>query len=299
MLPFLVLLSSASAATAAVISERVNIIPRVQQPSQPLINDACFNPVNRMDGESVFDCPRKVEVKEDGTCPMHWNEEDLPRCAGYCEVRLSYSYGREQPFDTSRCGQGDCGLSAETSATVTKSFSFTLGIESQAGLAVSLGATWGWSESKGTTTGLSREKPDKNKDNCGYWTFVPYYVSSCGTLTHGDLKTRSVGGPRNSCENVVTTHNVCTTSLWKNKDGNIGGVPIFVATECKTQKPLPFCKQDPIFLKQGVAQDASVYNEFLEAHFDNDPSKDILGTALAMCDQGKWPPGFNETGQVY
>lgn len=49
MLLSFALLSSISAASAAVIAERVAITPRVEQPDQPLVNDACFNPVNRPD----------------------------------------------------------------------------------------------------------------------------------------------------------------------------------------------------------------------------------------------------------
>ncbi len=53
---------------------------------------------------------------------------------------------------------------------------------------------------------------------------------------------------------------------------------------------MPFCKQDEVYLKMGVSFDESVYLDYLSAHWDNDLSKDILGTAAHQCEKyNNWP----------
>jgi hypothetical protein len=39
------------------------------------------------------------------------------------------------------------------------------------------GASWTWSNSQSKSTGIRLDKPDGNKNDCGYWTFVPYFVT--------------------------------------------------------------------------------------------------------------------------
>jgi hypothetical protein len=113
-------------------------------------------------------------------------------------------------------------------------------------------------------------------------------ISSCGTMTEGDYSVNVVGD--RSCHNIKTTQNFCQTTVWKNKNGNAGGVALFVAIDCDKGTPLGFCKQDPVYLKPGVARDPSVNANFVDAHFDKDPSKAILGTATAACERNQWPP---------
>jgi hypothetical protein len=117
---------------------------------------------------------------------------------------------------------------------------------------------------------------------------VDLSISSCGTITKGDFTENTVG--TRSCRNVETTQNFCQTTVWKNENGNAGGVALFVTIDCDKGTPLGFCKQDPIYLKRGVARDPSVNANFVYAHFDEDPSKAILGTALAECQEDQWPP---------
>lgn len=42
-------------------------------------------------------------------------------------------------------------------------------------------------------------------------------------------------------------------------NGSVGGVAVFVVVECTTRKPLAFSKQDPTFLKKGVADNLRVF----------------------------------------
>jgi hypothetical protein len=89
---------------------------------------------------------------------------------------------------------------------------------------------------------------------------------------------------------VHTTGNWCQTTQWKNKDGSAGGVALFVATDCDKGTPLAFCKQNPKYLKEGVADDPKVFADYRLAHRDNDMSKEILGSAQVQCEKGNWPP---------
>lgn len=41
----------------------------------------------------------------------------------------------------------------------------------------SAGATWGYSDTKTTATANQNTKPKNADGKCGYWTFVPYYVT--------------------------------------------------------------------------------------------------------------------------
>jgi hypothetical protein len=118
---------------------------------------------------------------------------NLYQCLAYCEVRQVYFYGNEQPFDQSSCGQGACALSETSTAEVSQSFAFNFGVAKRDTVLVSrdgekpsesslknifnAGATWTWSNSQSKATAIRLDKPEKNKNDCGYWTFVPYFVT--------------------------------------------------------------------------------------------------------------------------
>lgn len=116
MLLFLTL-SYITASIAATIAGRngvgvdsiSHILPRVDEPESPLLNSGCFNPLGRAEGvvctlrclpsfalanrrrlQSVYDCPHAVQLKEDGTCPIHWNEDDKPKVVPFSLLRDAY-----------------------------------------------------------------------------------------------------------------------------------------------------------------------------------------------------------------
>ena len=92
------------------------------------------------------------------------------------------------------------------------------------------------------------------------------------------------------CLDVATTPNYCQETNFIGVDGNLGGEAVFVATDCDKGTPMPFCKQSPVFLRAGVAQDPSVYNDYLLAHSNVDINEEILSTAQVQCEKGNWPP---------
>ena len=114
------------------------------------------------------------------------------------------------------------------------------------------------------------------------WEKTNLDASSCGTRTSGKAKSTKNLKPA-GCTDVKTDYNVCTTNVWRNSAGTAGGVPLFVATDCTTGKPLPFCKQDPIYLKQRVARESDVHRDWREDHVDYDLEKPLKAGVEPRC----------------
>ncbi|CAI6065076.1 unnamed protein product [Clonostachys chloroleuca] len=259
---------------------------RVDQPESPWINDNCFSPENVEEHKKDESCPKKNELKQgsqgDWYCPIKIGNNPM-KCESYCEQNLSWTFGKEQPFDNASCRAGsDCSLSITQSVTITETTSFNFGISHSA---FSLGASFSFSDSKSTANGISHSKPDDLKDNCGYWTFVPYMVTSCGRSAKADIHKNIIN---KWCANRVDG-DMCVTRAYKTKSGTAGGKAIFVATDCDSNKPLPFCKQDEVFLKAGVARDEQVHLDYKASWWDGDQSKGPTGTAKYQCELGNWP----------
>ena len=122
------------------------------------------------------------------------------QCSQYCEVKLTWFYGKEVPFANAGCSATDdsCAISNSFSASVSNSFTFNVGFSvgnkrelssrdgnpapEKPGLAAikasfNVGASWQWSDTSTSTTATSNVKPKNADGQCGYWTFVPYYVT--------------------------------------------------------------------------------------------------------------------------
>lgn len=72
-------------------------------------------------------CPVINKIDADGSCASSM-QPHAGSCAGYCEVRNYYFYGRETPFKPSTlCTQNiDCTVTDTYTATVSQSFSFNV-----------------------------------------------------------------------------------------------------------------------------------------------------------------------------
>ncbi|KPM34764.1 hypothetical protein AK830_g11810 [Neonectria ditissima] len=258
------------------------LVPRVDQPDGPWINEACFNPLTVNEGEKFYDCPKKIEQKESHWCPVETDNE----CESYCEQSLQWSYGREVPFDNSRCGEGShCRLDEGMSVQVGQTTTFGLQIGHGA---FTLGASFSWSESKTTSNSIVREKPADRLDDCGYWTFVPYMVTSCGITSKAAVHENILNS--RWCADRVDKEE-CLTSVYQTKAGVAGGAAVFVATSCDDgDKRLGFCKQDAIYLKQGVSVDERVHLDWRDAWKDWDSANGVTTTAEYQCQQDNWPP---------
>ncbi|KFH48382.1 hypothetical protein ACRE_006510 [Hapsidospora chrysogenum ATCC 11550] len=261
----------------------------VDAPENPRLDigkDGCFR-VEKVDEREEFkECEPKKFLEEDGTCKVHASENE---CESYCETSLKWFYGEEVPFHNGRCGKGPCTLEDRMGAEVSKTTTWGLQIGHGA---FTLGASFAYTEGKAIVSGVVRQKPEDLKESCGYWTFIPYMIESCGISAKGDYSQNAFTGRK--CSDVEQKEE-CYAKVLESPDGAVAGHVAFVATECDDYNDrLPFCKQDPIYLKAGVSFDEEVNAHWVEAHFDMDLDKEVLGTAQYMCEQGEWPPVYDE-----
>ena len=203
----------------------------------------------------------------------------MAKCVAYCEVHLSWSYGPEISYDQNCQATDDkCQITDTATVATTNSHSFNVGFSlgkrdnededevleellfaraaepasplDRVKAAFDFGASWTWSDTKTDSIAKASTKPENAKGQCGYWSFVPYYITSCGSLTYAPfhphlspLQTGSLG-PTDpaSCGKPKTIANFCQSTPYTS-GGKAVGSTVFVATECESNKPLSFCYQ--------------------------------------------------------
>ncbi|KAI1081501.1 hypothetical protein F5B20DRAFT_536230 [Whalleya microplaca] len=261
-----------------------DIVARVDQPNEPWLNKGCPNPLTQTENKNFTCTPKKgFEVQDNHYCLDH--PEEPHNCNVYCERNLIWHHGKEIPFDNSRCGKGsECRLDEGMTVQVTESFTIGAPFLGWSKATFQAGASFTWSESKSTTNYIARTKPKDRLNDCGYWTFVPYMVKSCGINSKAEKKKN----PGSQWCKDRQDKEICVETPFQTAAGTAGGATIFVATDCSSNKPLPFCKQDPVYLKAGVATDPKVHLDYREAWMNYDESR-ISETAKAQCEKGNWP----------
>jgi hypothetical protein len=100
---------------------------------------------------------------------------DKSPCSAYCEVKTSFAYGREQPFNDP-CPS--CTLSQGEEVQTTTGWSFTFGANlglpvEELETAFNIGASYSFQQAITFTTETTYSPPADYK-GCGEWTFVPY-----------------------------------------------------------------------------------------------------------------------------
>ncbi|KAF5004226.1 hypothetical protein FDECE_9255 [Fusarium decemcellulare] len=258
----------------------------VDQPDNPRLGvDTCFRIEKVKEGVEYFDCPAKKPLNEQGGCSANPTKEDN-WCETYCQKSLKWGWGQEVPFDNARCGPGACTLEDRMQAEVSRSITWGLQIGHGAFTA---GASFSYSESKMTVSGVVRNKPSDLEEECGYWAFVPHTITSCGITAKGELDMNAFSGKK--CNNVVEKEE-CYTTIMETSEGNPSGFAVFVATDCADPTVrLPFCKQDKIYLKEGVSYDKCPYLMYHLAWADmDDESKGLVDGFQQACEENNWPP---------
>ncbi|KAI0003421.1 hypothetical protein F4779DRAFT_601987 [Xylariaceae sp. FL0662B] len=261
-----------------------DIVARLDQPEEPWLNKGCPNPLTQTENKN-FTCPPKkgFELKENHYCK---GKPEAPyNCNVYCERNLLWHYGKEIPFDSSRCGKGsECRLDEGMTVQVAESTTVGAPFIGFSGAVFQAGASFTWSKSKSTSNLIARTKPQDRLNDCGYWTFVPYMVKSCGVNSKGEKKQN----PGSQWCKDRKDKEICVETPFQTATGKAGGATVFVATDCSSNKPLAFCKQDPVYLKAGVASDPQVHLDYKKAWKNGDESH-ILDTAKVQCEKGNWP----------
>ncbi|KAF4984739.1 hypothetical protein FZEAL_100 [Fusarium zealandicum] len=287
----------ASSATGLVVPRGITpdeldkLLPRgPDMPDNPRLEfgkDECFGTGAVDEGVEWTGCEATNKLNDDGECPIGPHSE-YP-CETYCEQSLKWGWGREVRYQGASCRKGTCNL--EDRKTNALGESLTVGIQIGHG-AFLAGVSYSWSEEKTYVSGVVREKPEDLKDDCGYWAFIPYTVTSCGITSKGDHRQHWFEGE--SCRNRVEKEE-CVEDYLRYSDGLPAGQTIFVATKCDGSgdgdgDKLAFCKQDEIYLKLGVSSDEKVHQDYAFSWLDDDASKGPGVTAQAMCERGEWPP---------
>ncbi|TGO64028.1 hypothetical protein BCON_0009g00370 [Botryotinia convoluta] len=216
-------------------------------------------------GQDDYNCPKKSTLDSSGHCSNAIpNVPGKQGCTGYCEIKLTAGYGQEVPIMDGSCQSGTtCSVSQGQSVTVTNGYSINIGTGLGTGKEISkmltqgfnIGASYSWSQSIGYTTTETFSKTLDGK-TCGYWTFIPYLMTSCGTLTTAPTGYTPSGfsnpWPYCSKSGYKDTGNWCNTTPYKDSNGHAEGKVLFVLTDCKTNGVLK-TGQDPAYEYPGVS----------------------------------------------
>ena len=103
-------------------------------------------------------------------------------CVAYCEQYLYWFFGPEVPFPDSNCEAYEtCTFAGAKSVAVTNGYSFEAGLSAKITsknleAAFNVGASYTYSITTTTSQILTVTRPGNLTGNCGYWTFLPYYI---------------------------------------------------------------------------------------------------------------------------
>jgi hypothetical protein len=214
-------------------------------------------------------CPGGLQMTSTGSCPLSFGNSGSTSCQSYCEVKDSFFYGQEVPFsEFSGCREDqECSFTSTKSLSITQTWSFNMGgglgdIGSEDDIkgAFDFGASYSYSTTQTTATGLVLSRPtNNNASDCGYWTFVPIFWTSCGTLTVSPVYSQSGqhgSSIATSCMTSKLTNvpNYCNTTPYLTSGGNQAGETVFVVVGCNSNLLQPASMQDPIFRYPGVSR---------------------------------------------
>ncbi|KAI9778553.1 MAG: hypothetical protein M1835_004903 [Candelina submexicana] len=140
------------------------------------------------------------------------------------------------------------------SVAITNSYTFEGGIsgkpDSQIELAFNFEASYTYSRTSTTAQTLTASRPNRTLDSCGFWTFLPYYIQSCGFFVSQQQVSFAGGIPVTSyqyCKEKQEINFQWNNSTFLDSDGNAEGITLFVATDCATNEKLPLEMQGPTY----------------------------------------------------
>ncbi|KAF4616261.1 hypothetical protein G7Y89_g15145 [Cudoniella acicularis] len=218
--------------------------------ASPLLDtrqDNPCHPVNMVNDQRVWNCNHKYTTDGNGHCMSGIPDDPSPECTGYCEMSISKGYAQEVPIYKGYC-QEKTTCSYQNSETVSTSQTWTvqatLGMGSGDDISKALtgtfnaGASYSWSQTLSYTTGVGSQKT-LGAGQCGYWTFIPFQMTSCGTFTSVGQRSESggilMGAGIVVCDqttNVVDTQNWCNNSLYYDENGHADGEVHFIYIDC-------------------------------------------------------------------
>ncbi|RDL36987.1 uncharacterized protein BP5553_04420 [Venustampulla echinocandica] len=208
--------------------------------------DKCY-PNSMVDNKKMGNCPHKTNVDKDGHCPNINRIPGREGCSAYCELTLSKGYGQEIPFHQGYCqAKTTCSVANSESVATTQTWSVNANIGMGTGEEVSkalsavfnIGASYSQSKTL-TYTVTTTQSKELGKNQCGYWTFIPFVMESCGTLTSVTKKTMTAGYYNTNTVSYCDTKgskadhkNWCNKSIYKDDKGRPDGQVVFIFVDC-------------------------------------------------------------------
>ncbi|EPS40506.1 hypothetical protein H072_5654 [Dactylellina haptotyla CBS 200.50] len=220
-------------------------------------DDPCDQKAPNFNGQFVRGCNKHL-LAEDGKCPFRAEGKD---CATFCETRRKFFYGKEIPYDAEVILNGPGAPERSLSKGVSVSWGVSLGLT--AGLADPTGVASGgigFDISKEVSYSLDQDFHATNMKNwCGYFTFVPKTVQSCGSITK--FGQTEIVGPNGAVSKVCdegkvleTLPDKCVSYPFRTPNGNGDGVTLVVYTRCDLPHFIaPMREQNEIYRQPEVA----------------------------------------------
>ncbi|KAF3913055.1 hypothetical protein ABW21_db0207260 [Orbilia brochopaga] len=221
-------------------------------------------------------------LDKDGRCPRPSRHYNKPT---FCETQRRFLYGAEQQYDVEPIlngpGSPERELAVGTSVTYGVSYSANLGFtipETTFNLGLDISLTHAITY---TTTNAFTAKKSTMNGYCGYFTFIPKMIESCGSLTNWQSKPLKGDEPVEvlDSDQVVETHkdvkygqtvkDVCVMHPFLKENGEADGITVIVLTDCTKQHILaPMSEQNIAYRYPGVAKISPVDHE-LPLEVDN------------------------------
>ena len=124
------------------------------------------------------------------------------------------------------------------------------------------------------------------RSSCGSITIGKWTASSTGEVTTGGQDVTA------GCTDTQTTGDWCQTVPMTDSNGTPLGETIFVAASCCAHWPIGWCRQESVYLIEGVSNNATIYHDYMLAHTNWDMSQPIESTPNITCMNAEGP--YNE-----
>ena len=187
-LPFLSLLAITSAANPKLLQTRQSTCINPVSDQELIVRHPSTFPhaATNSPTQSNSNCPKKPTVDANGNCPVgEYNADSrlrqLLRSPSRIILRARSPLRRER---NAKPIPPACTFATAQSITVTNTYELNFGFafggggdEGGLSTAFNLGASYSYSKAVGTTRTITQPRPSTSLQYCGYWTFLPYYIT--------------------------------------------------------------------------------------------------------------------------
>ncbi|KAK6358931.1 hypothetical protein TWF696_000105 [Orbilia brochopaga] len=231
--------------------------------------DPCDIKYPNFPSDPILGCNRKP-LDKDGRCPKECHGIHIGHEPSFCETQRRFLYGAEQQYNVEPIingpGSPERNLVVGVSVTYGISYNINFGFDiPETTLKLGLGVTVSYTTTHTVTNAFTATKASMN-GYCGYFTFIPKMVESCGTLTNwrgrslkGKNPVEILGSSKVIDNKDVKPHEsvngVCVIHPFLKESGEADGITVIVLTDCTKQHILaPMSEQNIAYQYPGVAK---------------------------------------------